>query len=175
MPGLDAEARMTYAHEYTHALQDAAFDLDSLETDAEGEDDRGLARTALIEGDATVTMLAWAFANLTPEELMEAGTGTPLPDTTGIPSWMVEQLQFPYIEGLNWAGQVVGNPLTPDFGAIDAAFDDPPDSTEQIIDVDEMGAAGGAGRRRGGRPRRGARRRLERSRRDAHRPGHDLR
>ena len=67
--GLDAEARMTYAHEYTHALQDAAFGLDSLETDAEGQDDRGLARTALIEGDASVAMLAWAFANLSPEEL----------------------------------------------------------------------------------------------------------
>ena len=51
--GLDPEAQLTYAHEYTHALQDAAFDFDSLETDADGEDDRGLARTALIEGDAT--------------------------------------------------------------------------------------------------------------------------
>ncbi len=32
--GLDVEARITYAHEYTHALQDAAFGLDSLEIDA---------------------------------------------------------------------------------------------------------------------------------------------
>ncbi|HJR90305.1 MAG TPA: hypothetical protein VJ782_09140, partial [Aeromicrobium sp.] len=73
--GLDAEAKLTYAHEYTHALQDAAFGLDSLETDEVGEDDRALARTAMIEGDATVTMLAWAFAYLTPEELMQIGTG----------------------------------------------------------------------------------------------------
>jgi hypothetical protein len=133
--GLDAEAKLTYAHEYTHALQDAAFGLDSLQTDAVGEDDRGLARTALIEGDATVSMLAWAFENLTPQELAQVATGTPLPDTTGIPSWMVEQLQFPYTDGLTWASTIAGDPLQPDFTALDAAFGDPPDSTEQILDL----------------------------------------
>ncbi len=133
--GLDVEARITYAHEYTHALQDAAFGLDTLETDADGEDDRGLARTALIEGDATVTMLAWALAHLTPEELMEIGSGAVVPDTTGIPAWMVNQLQFPYNEGSLWAGALTGDPLDPDFAAIDEAFGDPPDSTEQIIDI----------------------------------------
>ncbi len=134
--GLDAQAKLTYAHEYTHALQDAAFDLDSLEREADGQDDRGLARTALIEGDASITMLAWAFAHLSPAELAEIGT-TPLPDTSGIPSWMVSQLQFPYNEGLIWAGEVSGSsdPFNPDFGPIDAAYADPPDSTEQIINL----------------------------------------
>lgn len=132
--GLNAEAKMTYAHEYAHALQDAAFDFDTLETDAPGEDDRALARTALIEGDASVVMLAWAFEYLSPDELLEIGTGTTLPDMTGIPSWMVAQLTFPYEDGLTWAGTLAGNPLvSPDFGPIDAAFTDPPDSTEQII------------------------------------------
>jgi hypothetical protein len=132
--GLNANAKLTYAHEYTHALQDAAFDLDTLETDTPGEDDRGLARTALIEGDATVTMLAWAFANLTPAELAEIGS-TPVPSTEGIPSWMVDQLQFPYTDGLSWAAALAGNPANPDFDQIDAAFDAPPDSTEQIIHI----------------------------------------
>lgn len=135
--GLDAEAKLTYAHEYTHALQDAAFDFDSLQTDAVGEDDRGLARTALIEGDANVSMLAWAFENLTPQELALIATGTPLPDTTDIPSWMVEQLQFPYIDGLTWASALAGDPIQPDFTALDAAFGDPPDSTEQILNLDK--------------------------------------
>ncbi len=136
--GLDAEARLTYAHEYTHALQDAAFGLDSLETDAVGEDDRGLARIALIEGDATVTMLAWAFAHLTQHEVTQALSGSQLPDTTGIPSWMIEQLQFPYTEGTDWAGALAGEGsfFAPDFDEIDAAYEDPPDSTEQIIDLE---------------------------------------
>lgn len=134
--GLDAEAKLTYAHEYTHALQDAAFGLATLETDAVGEDDRGLARIALIEGDATVTMLSWAFEHLTPEELMEIGSGAQIPDTTGIPAWMVNQLQFPYNEGSLWAGSLAGDPLSPNYEEIDAAYADPPASTEQIIDID---------------------------------------
>ncbi len=133
--GLDAEAKVTYAHEYTHALQDAAFGLDSLQTDAVGEDDRALARTALIEGDATVAMLAWAFQHLSPQELAAVGS-TPIPDMSGIPSWMVDQLQFPYLDGVTWAGQLAGNPLEPDFTDLDAAFADPPASTEQIIHID---------------------------------------
>ncbi|MCC6617677.1 MAG: hypothetical protein IT341_01415 [Chloroflexi bacterium] len=132
--GLSPEARMTYAHEYTHALQDAAFDLASLDIDEPGEDDRALARTALVEGDASVVMLAWAFANLTQAELLEVGLGATMPDVTGIPSWMVAQVNFPYDQGLSWASALVGNPLDePDFGDIDAAFAEPPDSTEQII------------------------------------------
>ena len=132
--GLDAEAKLTYAHEYTHALQDAAFGIASLETDAVGEDDRSLARVALLEGDATITMLAWALQHLSQEELMEIGNQQ-LPDTTGIPSWMVNQLIFPYTAGQAWAMELAGNPLSPDFTAIDAAYADPPTSTAQIIDV----------------------------------------
>src|SRR5688500_13807449 len=135
--GLHVEARITYAHEYTHALQDAAFGLDSLETDAVGEDDRGLARTALIEGDATVTMLAWMVQNLSQEEVLEYFNTVQVPDTTGIPSWMVAQLAFPYEAGLNWTtGLVGGDPTNPDFTEVDAAYGEPPDSTEQIIELE---------------------------------------
>ena len=133
--GLDALAKFTYAHEYTHALQDAAFGLDALEIDAEGHDDRGLARIAFVEGDATVTMFAWALVHLTPSELREI-TNMPPPDTTGIPSWLVEQTAiFPYTEGLLWAGTLAGDPFSPNFAEIDAAYADPPDSTEQIVDL----------------------------------------
>lgn len=136
--GLDVEARITYAHEYTHALQDAAFGLDSLETDAVGEDDRGLARTSLIEGDATVTMLAWMLAHLSQDDIFEYFNSAEVPDTTGIPSWMVAQLAFPYDAGLAWTTMLAGpDPTSPDFTEIDAAYSDPPESTEQIIEPDK--------------------------------------
>jgi hypothetical protein len=80
-------------------------------------------------------MLAWAFAHLSQDELLEIGSGAQLPDTTGIPSWMVNQLQFPYTAGQLWAGALTRDPLDPDFTAIDGAYADPPDSTEQIIDL----------------------------------------
>ena len=134
--GLNPLAKFTYAHEYTHALQDAAFGLASLGIEEEGQDDQALARLALVEGDATATMLAWAFTNLEPAELAEI-TNQPLPDTSGIPSWLVEQLVvFPYSDGLTWTSALTGiDPTRPDFAEVDAAFGNPPDSTEQIIDL----------------------------------------
>ena len=136
--GLDVEARITYAHEYTHALQDAAYGIDSLQMDAAGEDDRGLARLSLLEGDAYVTMLAWMFQYLTPQEIQEYLLGTEIPDTSGTPAWMVAQLSFPYTEGLNWALALAGgDPSNPDYTEIDAAFAEPPASTEQIVDIEK--------------------------------------
>lgn len=134
--GLDAAAKLTYAHEYTHALQDAAFGLDSLETDAEGEDDRHLARVALVEGDALVVMWTWAFQHLSREEQLEAGDQD-LPDTSGSPSWLTDTLLFPYGAGLEWVLPQVGDLTRPDFSAIDQAYADPPDSTEQILDLEK--------------------------------------
>ena len=128
--GLDANAKLTYAHEYVHALQDAAFGIDSLERDVPGEDDRGLARTALLEGDATLAMLLWAFQHLAPDELAEIGQ-TPIPDTHGVPDWMVSLLSFPYDQGAQWVQLVWGE--TQSFESVDAVYADPPTSTAQII------------------------------------------
>jgi hypothetical protein len=135
--GLDALAKFTYAHEYTHALQDAAFDLETLGIEEEGEDDRALARVAMVEGDATATMFAWAFAHMTPAELAEI-TSAPQPDTSGIPSWLVEQTAvFPYVDGLAWASALAGDPLSPSFGELDTAYADAPTSTEQIVHLEK--------------------------------------
>lgn len=134
--GLDAEAKLTYAHEYTHALQDAAFGLAEFQERVEDDDDQSLARLALIEGDATMTMLAWALdGNLTVEELL-AASGAGVPDLGDAPSWMLDQLLFPYLTGQAWVTGIAGDPLDPDFAPIDALYADPPDSTEQVIDAE---------------------------------------
>ncbi len=130
--GLTPEARITYAHEYTHALQDAAFGLSSLELDAVGQDDRGLARLSLVEGDATNTMFRWATQHLSARELTEVAQ-TPVPDMTGIPGWMVQQLEVPYTAGFQFVmalqAQAGGG-----MSEVNAAFDRrPPASTEQVL------------------------------------------
>lgn len=135
--GLGPVAKLTYAHEYTHALQDAAFAPEHFTAEGLDDEDRQLAMTTLTEGDATVTMLAWAFEHLTQKELLEIGTGIEVPDTTGIPSWMVNQLQFPYSAGQVWIGALTGDPLAPDFTEVDAVYADPPDSTEQVMHLDK--------------------------------------
>ncbi len=128
--GVGPEAKVTYAHEYTHALQDAAFGLSSLQLDAAGQDDRDLARLALVEGDATTTMLLWAIDHMTPEELLGVSQ-TPVPDITGVPGWMVQQLELPYTAGAQFVSRLYASG---GWSAVDAAFRSPPDSTEQIID-----------------------------------------
>lgn len=133
--GLDPVARVTYAHEYTHALQDAAFGAGS-HLDGLTDDDAAGAYQALLEGDASLLMFQWAFGHLAPDEIGQIGT-TPVPDTTGIPAWMLEQLQWPYLAGINFLSSVSGMTFLPDgggsWGPIDDVYADPPASTEQVL------------------------------------------
>ena len=135
--GVDANAKFTYSHEYTHALQYAAFPLTDYEDEVEGNDDADLALTALVEGDATLAMTAWAIGGgLSPDEIIDIQQ-TPLPDTTGVPDWMVQTLEFPYAAGFAWMLELAGDPFAPDFAAVDEAFADPPESTEQVLHFDK--------------------------------------
>ncbi|MEX0630653.1 MAG: hypothetical protein WEE67_01410 [Chloroflexota bacterium] len=127
--GLTPEAQVTYAHEYTHALQDAAFGIDSMELDADGDDDGAFARLGLVEGDATTAMVLWAIDHLRAEDLLEISQ-TPLPDTTGVPDWMLRQLEFPYLAGTDFVAQLYARG---GFAAVDEAWADPPVSTEQVL------------------------------------------
>jgi hypothetical protein len=134
--GLTPEARITLAHEYTHALQDHAFGLSKLDINASGQDDRDLARLSLVEGDATESMLQWALAHLTPQELLGVSQ-TPTPDMSGIPAWMVEQLEFPYTTGAQFVMQryVQGG-----WPAVNEVFARPPSSTEQVMHPEKYAA-----------------------------------
>ncbi len=127
--GLTPEAEVTYSHEYTHALQDAAFGMDSLDLDNVDDNDASYAALALVEGDATTTMVLWAIQNLTPEEILDISQ-TPVPDTSGVPAWMVSQLEFPYLAGSEFTSQLYASG---GFSAVDGAWADPPVSTEQVL------------------------------------------
>jgi hypothetical protein len=132
--GLTAEAKITYAHEFTHAMQDAAFDTGATHDADAQEDDGALARLALEEGDASVAMLRWAFAgHLSPDELAEIGS-TPLPDMSGIPDWMVDQLTFPYESGAGFVSQLFARG---GWELVNAAYGHPPASTEQVLHIEK--------------------------------------
>jgi len=127
--GLTPEAQITYAHEYTHALQDAAFDSSAAQDAVAGKRDQELALLGLEEGDATTAMVLWAIGHLTPEEL--AGVAqTPVPDMSGIPPWMVRLLEFPYLSGAEFVGQLYASG---GWAAVDAAYGRLPASTEQVL------------------------------------------
>ena len=125
--GLTPESEVVYVHEYVHALQDAAFGMDSLPLD--GGDDAAFAALSLLEGDATTAMVLWAYDNLSAQEILGISQ-TPLPDTTGVPAWMVRQLGFPYLAGTDFTSQLYQRG---GFSAVDEAWADPPLSTEQVL------------------------------------------
>ena len=127
--GLTPLARITYAHEFTHAMQDAAFDTGKAHGPAAEDDDAALALLALEEGDATVEMFEWGFQHLTPDELAGVGA-TPAPDTSGVPQWMLRQLEFPYLAGFALVTQLRASG---DWAAVDSAYREPPASTEQVL------------------------------------------
>ncbi|QEH33993.1 hypothetical protein OJF2_25260 [Aquisphaera giovannonii] len=145
--GFDKDENKTViAHELTHALADQHYDLQKLHKDAKNDDDRAMAVSSLIEGEATLAMIGAQMEDWD-------GTRTPkLPaadlDRTmtflgpfmsmmgggkslkSAPPIISETLIFPYLRGMvfcAWLANKGG------WKAIDDAYRNPPASTEQIL------------------------------------------
>lgn len=133
--------KITFAHEYVHALQDAHSTIFQNPEELRDESDRALARAAVYEGDATLLMSLWAIPNLTPEELQEVVAAGTDPEATAVlqrtPAFLVESLLFPYNTGLTFL-----QPIQTQGGweAVDAIYDRLPTSTEQVIHPDKYDA-----------------------------------
>ena len=136
-----ATEKITFAHEYTHALQDQHF---TVFADQDGVNDRSdwiLARQAVYEGDATLLMTLWASQHFTPQdfsELLAAGANDPSTQMLErMPAILRETLLYPYTTGLVFAqGVYVGG----NWAAIDTLYADLPESTEQIMHADKWAA-----------------------------------
>ncbi|HET7029767.1 MAG TPA: hypothetical protein VFI34_04610 [Candidatus Limnocylindrales bacterium] len=137
--GVGPLEKVLYSHEYTHALQDQNFDLVAFQPDTlNDQSDRQLARQALVEGDAYVTMTVWLQQHLSPAEigvvLQQSGDQAAEDALKRIPPLVASQILFAALEGTVWA---LGLQTTGGFAAIDDAFKHPPDSTEQILHPDK--------------------------------------
>lgn len=128
---------ITVAHELTHALQDQHFDLEGLRVMASENDDVMLAVMALAEGDASDIMLRY-HPNTSRGETGPVedywrfiAANMPSQSTSGMPLFIVQNMGFPYSYGTRFLQFLIekGGPA-----AVDAAFRDPPVSTEQLID-----------------------------------------
>jgi hypothetical protein len=130
-----ASDRITVAHEYDHALQDQYWDLEALQVTDPTEGDRSLAFTALAEGDATALMYQWAFANLSPDEVLGLGGSVPPEQQQlldSMPLLLRRTLLFPYTTGFLFALDRLG-PTGSDWASVNATWDAPPVSTEQVM------------------------------------------
>ena len=140
--GLD---EITMAHELVHALQDGRFRLRSLPLDVVDDDDLVTASQALVEGDATVAMMAWTFfkSGVPATQVFNPTVGRAaigaldmdsLPGGKGLndaPAWLRESLVFPYVGGMSFCLKIASEARS--FAPVDRAFERPPLSTEQIL------------------------------------------
>ncbi len=144
--GFDKDENKTViAHELTHALADQNYDLDAMQKKTRHDDDRSLALSALIEGEATLTMMAAqmedydgskivairaadldrAFSLMMPFMTMAGGKAL-----KEAPPILSESLLFPYLRGLVLCARLVNDG---GWKALDEAYKNPPLSTEQVL------------------------------------------
>ena len=132
--GVGAIEKATFAHEYTHALQDQNFGLDKLGIDTADQGDRDLARTSLAEGDATLSMMQWMTKNLSALDLLTiAGDPSSAAQTEQFdraPAILRKTLLFPYEQGLAFVESASNKG---GWAAVNKLYDSPPDSTSQIL------------------------------------------
>lgn len=127
-----ALVRRILVHELTHALQDQHFELHRPDLD-ERDDEAGLTFSALVEGDAVRIERAYAEQLSADErraaELEEAGQARALIGAS-IPPVLLQVLAFPYTRGPGFVDAVIE---AGGQARLDAAFADPPTTTEQIL------------------------------------------
>src|SRR3990172_9433251 len=142
--GFQGPERLTYSHEYTHALQDQNFGTqDGLgcNDDAWEQDSEGCAALqALIEGDATLLEITWLIKDATRQDRREieqfyVNLDSPVFDSA--PAFMREDFLFPYSYG-----QLFVEHLYKQGGwdSVDQAYHNQPVSTEQILHPDRYPA-----------------------------------
>lgn len=132
--GVGPMEKVTFSHEFTHALQDQNFGLDGLAVDAPDQSDRDDARVALVEGDATLSMTQWSEKYLTLPELLsitgQSMSGSQQQQLDAAPPILRESLMFPYEEGLSFVQALYAQA---GWSSVDAVYSNPPDSTSQIL------------------------------------------
>jgi hypothetical protein len=127
----------TYAHEYTHVLQDQNYDLlHGLKDNPEyckTHTEYCAAVDALIEGDATNTETIWLMQYATAQDKQDivnfySTYKSPVYDSA--PPFMKEDFLFPYSQGYTFVQYLlsIGNEA-----GVDKAYRNPPVDTEQIL------------------------------------------
>ncbi|MHA2429078.1 MAG: hypothetical protein ACXADB_13745 [Candidatus Hermodarchaeia archaeon] len=129
--------RLTYAHEYTHALQDQNYDIrDGLNfSDESCEDDseRCAAIQALIEGDASKSELNWFMNHAKTSDqsdIIDFYDTFKQPVMDSAPDFLSNDFLFPYEFGLLFVEYLYERG---GWDAVDQAYSDLPVSTEQIL------------------------------------------
>ncbi len=134
---LTGTEKMTYAHEYTHVLQDQNWDMEnglkSNDEYCETHTEYCAGVQALVEGDASLTEQYWFFQDATEQDQKDVqdfyGSYTsPIFDAT--PYYLQKDFIFPYDQGLSFVQYLFD---AGGWSAVDKAYENPPSSTEMIL------------------------------------------
>jgi hypothetical protein len=135
--GFEGPEHLTYAHEFTHVLQDQNYDIknglnyndDACEVDTE----RCAAIQALIEGDATLSEFTWfgSYASSQDQQqILDFINSLQSPVYDSSPAFLKDDFVFPYNQGYTFVTSLHDQG---GWSAVDAAYHNPPVSTEQIL------------------------------------------
>jgi hypothetical protein len=132
-------------HELTHALQDQHFAIGKADRELRDDWDASLALHAVIEGDATLVMMArlagatgMSLDELVRNDMLVNALGTAAAmmrsDNSDTPRYFVDELAFPYVQGLRL---VIAAYRHGGWDAINRIYSDPPRSTREVMHPDE--------------------------------------
>ncbi len=134
-------------HELTHALQDQHYDLENFADEKKLTTDEELARSALLEGDATAVMMDYTTAlvgrpplseqkDVSSSVLQNVISARLTSTLTAAPKAVSLLLMFPYNSGLNFVQQQL---YGKGYAALDKFYKNPPRSTEEILHPQKYG------------------------------------
>ena len=136
-PAWTGVERLTYVHEFTHVLQDQAFDLEGglgySEETCRQNGDRCRALSALLEGDATLVEEQWLrtyAARHDLDDLMDFAATYTSPVFDSAPEAIQKDFLFPYELGLEYVRALY---VRDGWAAVDGAYRLPPQTTEEIL------------------------------------------
>jgi hypothetical protein len=142
---VEALSQSVVVHELTHALQDQRFGASTRDFDLRRDADGQLAYHALLEGEASLVMLAWlmdragqplseVIKNDALLNMAASATAAEAMIDPSTPRYFVESLKFPYIDGLRL---IVAGYRRGGWKDIDRMHANPPRTTREIINIDE--------------------------------------
>lgn len=128
-------------HEFTHALQDQHFKIGMKDFALRNDWDASLALHAVLEGDATLVMMAklasaggMTLEDLVSNDMLVNALGSAAAmmraDNGNAPRYFLEELAFPYVQGLRF---VIEAYRSGGWDAINRIYSDPPRSTRDVI------------------------------------------
>lgn len=140
----DTEQELTLSHELVHALQNQHFELGNKLQYQPGSGDKTAALHGLAEGDATSAMLDYALlpfgkqaTNLSLLEIRLQLAASLLLDSEfrSFPRFLRDSLLAPYIDGIALVHELR---KMQGWELVNKVWQDPPDTTEQVLHVDKL-------------------------------------